>query len=502
MLKKMLVLLAVSVFTIGVIAGCGQQTPTVSTSTPKPDGLSIRGTVYTYNLDGSRGSAVVGAHVRLSGAGADVSSSAVDFTYTATTDANGEYVIKDVPDGDYQVIVTAEGYQRDSDTTAIIKPSSSIPADGTIQVEDILISSDPIILSYSPTPNSVVTATGAFTVAFNEAMDTSTVVPTITPSSVRTLVTDGGNVGLTVSWSTDEATMTVTPKNALISNEVYTLTVNTTAKDAAGYSLSTSGEQALSRTQTYRVSTGTGLPGAALNLSISYTGPTTECDYTRVKSSNTVYLNWDSPTSGGPITGYKLYVAYGATGNYHYVSTYSNNQASLSVGSNILDALYNISSLDPICVGGYPFVNGVCRFKVVAYNGDGEAVSGATLDAHDTLGPAIAQAEDKTGWSDGKLNNNYFLPKCATTEAYVGYNEPLSAIGAASLFHVGTYEATAAEIVTSYNGTLSGATWNGSYTIVKLTVTEAGAVDTVSAEAGAATDLYGNPSLADSGTTL
>src|SRR3989339_1995722 len=108
---KKLALLSLGFFLIGAffLAGCGQQTPNVSATTGQPANLKIKGTVYgtTLNNANTRGDVVSSAYVSLSGDKTDK---------TVAVNSNGEYVFENVPAGNYRLIVTAEGYQRDSQT--------------------------------------------------------------------------------------------------------------------------------------------------------------------------------------------------------------------------------------------------------------------------------------------------------------------------------------------------------------------------------------------------
>lgn len=500
MFKKMLVLSVLAIIVMGVIAGCGQQTPTINTSTPAPSGLTIRGTVYNYTIDDAIGDPVAGAVVILSGASA---------SFNAVTDARGEYTIQDVPDGYYTVTATAEGYQRSSGWGVSIKPSSGIPANGTITVRDIELYSNPVILSYTPIPNTVITATQSFTVVFNEVIDRSSFKPTLAALGIRTMVADGSNVGLTVS-STDNKTFVITPTQALISNETYRLAINSTVRDTAGFPLSTGGEQSMSNTQDYRVGTGTGLPGAPSDLAIVYIGPTTECDYTNVYDVPAIGLSWKSPTSGGPVSYYNVYVAYGSGGNYSLLATYvvdnlANLRIDSTIGHNIIFALYgDYASRDPVCTGGYPFINDVCRIKVVAVNGDGESATGAQISVRDTLGPQLGPAVSQTGWGTGDvLDNNKFLPALASTEAYFSFTEPVVSLGSAARYHVDTQEAASVELITTFAAGQLGGNLNGACSVVKATFSDPITTGTTaSTEAGAAGDLSGNSSRADAGGAI
>jgi len=268
------------------------------------------------------------------------------------------------------------------------------------------------------------------------------------------------------------------------------------------------------------VSTG-GVPGAPTGLTISYNGfATTEASYSRTFDApvltGNINLGWVAPTTGGPVTGYRAYVAYGASGDFHLLGTVtpvtgtSANQMTVRTSgsglNDIITALYGASGAekDPVCTGGYPFINDVCRFQVVAFNGDGESAPSAILSERDSVEPALAVPGGSTGrpwtWSNVNriMNNNLVLPPLAgSTEAYIGFNEPLSAVNAAGTgIHVGTYEATAASIIMNNSTALTNFRLN-TRSIVKVTLPADVVVgDGVSLEAGAVTDLSGNTNIA------
>jgi len=512
-------LLGIAILTLGaLVAGCGQQTPEVKTTTNQPNGLVIRGVVRGTTLAGNIGDPISGAVVQLGAAGAVAAGiTAKTVAPPTTTNANGEYIFSGIPDGQYMLIVTAEGYTRSTIIPTWPKSSTVVPADNTITVRDIQLLSEPIILSYSPVPGTVITNTQPIVVTFNEVMDTTTVAFRLAPFAVRTLVADATTVPLTVAWDSATApkVATLTPKAALISNESYVLTVDPTsvAQDKAGYLLSggTGAEQAQALAVLYKVSTG-GVPGDPTDLTISYTnaGPvlTTEASYGNTFNTTGLGLGWASPTTGGPVTGYKVYVAYGASGNFTLLATVTpltgsvSNQITMRTdgvgfGNDIITQLYGTGAQkDPVCTGGVPFINDICRFKVVAYNGDGESANGATISGRDSVGATFGGG---TSWAtfntDAIMANLRKISGLTTsTEAYLGFNEPLSAIASAGKIHIGTYEATTATVIMNDSLGLGG----GNLSMVK--VTTAGPVfpgDGVTLEAGAVTDLSGNNNIAD-----
>lgn len=494
--------------TIGMlIAGCGQQTPTIGTS--QPAGLKIKGVVYTTTLSGTKGDPVSGAGVALSGDSAD---------FTSVTDSNGEYVISGIPDGSYLLTVTAEGHKRSTGNTVTIKPSSDVPADNTITVKDIQLSSNPVILGYSPAPNSVVSQTPTFVVTFNETMETSTVIPSLAPSGIRTFAISGGTVPLSASWSSDNVTLTITPEASLGSNEAYVLNINpeTTVKDAAGYTLSTSGDQALASSQTYRIATG-GVPAAPSGIIVTtVTGSrifttdeaATGADYSHVYGGN-LNLYWDSPSSG-LVTGYKVYTAIegASAGNYVLVATVTTNNTTVT-SANLITALFGAgSTVNPVSTINYPLINKTLYFKVIAYNGDGES-SAASWSGKETVGPQVdATAFDGLmGNAAEVLNNNYYLPALTagtdTKIAYIAFNQPIDAATVtATNFSLSAGTVTGAALLTSSSANLTASFTGNVFSIVKITSdTDFVGGETLTVGTGVK-DLAGNPVVAGTGDTV
>ena len=503
-MKKVLVLLT-AICLVGVIgaliSGCGQQTPSINTVNSQPKGLSIKGTIYTTTLSGTVGGPISGAVVTLSGDRAN---------YTAVTNSQGEYVFSGIPDGTYVVVATAEGHQRLSTTTVTIKPSSDVPADNTITVGDIQLSSQPVILSYSPAPNSVITQSPTFVVTFNEAMDTSTVIPAMAAAGVRTFALSGSTVPLSTSWSSDSKTLTITPEAALISNESYTLSVSSVAmRDASGYSIDTTGEQALATSQTYRVATG-GVPGDPSNLTVIVnnkpftTVEGTGADYLDVyTSANWIDLYCDPPSSGGLVTGYKFYAALdtASAGNYVLIGSTTVNYLSLQI-STLITALYN-STVNPVSTMNYPFINKAVYFKVVAYNGDGESAAASSGAVKEVVGPQVDLTAFDGRATQGKaaelLNNNYYLAALTagtdTKIAYIAFNQPVDAatIIPANFTLSGGATVAAASLLTSSSTNLTASFTGNVYSIVKITSdTDFTGAETLTVGTGVK-DLAGNP---------
>jgi hypothetical protein len=488
-----------------MIAGCGQQTPSISTANSQPSGLAIKGTVYAITLADTRGAPIQGAVVALSGNSA---------TQTTVTNARGEYLFSGVPDGYYVLIVTAEGYERDSTYSDTIK-SGVVPADNTITVRDIELYSNPIIVNCTPLPNTVIGQTPTFVVTFDEAMDQSTVLPTLVPNGVRAYGS-GNSVTLLTSWA-DAKTLVITPEAALIANNAYTLDIdpNSTARDLDGFLLDNSGELAQNTAHNYRVTSG-GVPSAPANVQVSVGTKTltndaaTGVDFADVLGG-TVGFSWSSST--GAVTGYKVYVANSATGNYSLISsaTSTTNYVDVSL-ANILTALYGTTSLNPTSTGNYPLINLPLYVKVVAYNGDGESTAGSAA-AIELVGPRVNTAaysgRAAGGFAAALLANNYILPALTagtdTKVAYIAFLEPLdSTTVTAANFTSTAGTVLGATLLTNASVDLDpGAFWaSNAYSIVKITVdTNFAAAQTITVGAGVK-DLAGNAAAGTGAATV
>ena len=497
-----------------LVAGCGQSTPSITTTNSQPSGLKIKGTVYTQTIvtyaaglprgvvasstSSNRGAPVQGAVVALSG----------DSTReTSVTNAQGEYLFSGIPDGDYYLIVTAEGHQRSSSTWVVIK-SAVVPADNTITVTDIVLKSEPIVTSYSPQAFSVISKAPTFVVTFDEAMDQSTVLPTLTPGGVRTYANSGNSVSILTSWA-DAKTLVITPEAALIVNDKYWLDVDPdyTAKDLAGNRLTTSGELALPEYAVYRV-TSEGVPSAPANVQVSVgtramiSDPTTGADfadiYNTVPANVTVGLNW-SPSTGA-ITGYKVYLANSATGNYHLIEDVSAAANYVDVTmDDILNALYGTTSITPIGTGNYPLINIPLYVKVVAYNGDGESAAGAVTAIH-LVGPRIdTTTYKKYGYAGGMMTEgNVTLPSIDVANkkvVYIGLSEPIgTSTPTFSLTAGGGTAIVSATLLGNSNAALT--TFGGGtdvYAIVKIETQDDMNALTQFTMSTSVTDLSGNP---------
>ncbi len=504
-MRKLLVLLIGVCFVAGIgmiMSGCGQQTPTINTSNPQPAGLKLKGIVRAITLNGTVGNPVAGATASLSG---DIA------TQTVATNSNGEYVFSNIPDGQYVIFVTAEGYARVRSSAILVKPSSNIPADNTITVTDLYLSSNPVILSFSPTPNSVVANNQTFTVTFDEAMDTSTIVPMLIANGVRTYATSGSTVPLTTSWDSANKVLTITPQAQLITNETYVLGIDTLSshvadhiRDAAGFPARDDLDQAQALSQNYRVTTG-GAPGAPAGVSVvigskiissdATDGSTAYANYADIKGAANVGFYWTPAT--GVVTGYKIYVANEASGNYILLATATGNVNYYTESmTNIINKLCGSgAAIDPLGTANYPMINKTLYVKVVAYNGDGESAAGSGT-AKDMAGPRLSgTAYKSTNWtSDTVLNNNYVLPAITDTHvAYIAFTEPVdpATAGAAGNYTIAGGNVTGAQVMTSSSTSLT--TYGGSsYTIVKITADVTVNGNAITVTHGSVKDLAGN----------
>ena len=506
-----------------MIYGCGQTTQ-VTSSTATPRGLSIRGTVYNINLPNfTIGDVIADAYVSLDGAGADVSTSSVDFTYATRTDANGEYCFVDIPDGTYSITVTIEGYLYwNPQTTVTIKPNSSgVPADETITTADISFYKLAFIREYSPADGSIISNDQTFTVTFNAPMDPATVRFNLVPTGVRTSAIPGDTCEMDLTWASDYRSVSISPRGDLISNEAYELRIDHTAWSSNPfYPMDASGGRFIGGENVgggadgicnswadYNVVAG-GLPGAPSNLTISYNNGainTTEVDandiWNNMSSGNKIFLCWDSPTSGGPISGYNVYIANGDK-SYIKLNALLITENKYTTNMDSIDTAFGWGSSqrpDPVCMGGYPFINNPCKIKVVALNGDGESIAGTTLEAKDSIQPTTTgQKSANSGYTGGFLPSGRWLPGISNTEvgiAYIWISEPLDTATVSGNFTITGVTLTA----TIYD---QGFPASGDFSVIKL---DAGSTDirtkTVNISS-AVKDLAGNPFAAGSAITL
>lgn len=403
------------IFIALMLAGCGQNS-TVDTASSQPEGIKIKGIVRDVTLGGTVGGAVSGAVVSLSGDSVNK---------TVTVNSAGEYLIEGIPDGYYNLVITAEGYIRGRVTGLVIKPGSYISADNTITIQDVLLNSSPIISAVSPTPNTVITSNQAITVTFNEPMDTSTVRFNLNPIGLRSFVPVTPLIGrATTTWDSTGRVATVTPTTNLNMNTIYRLVVSPDAKDLKGYPLVYSGsDESLALTQDFRVASG-GVPGAPSGVVVTINGKTGEAiDYGDVvNSGNSLKLNWQ-PSAITNITGYKIYAE--KNGVFSYLASSSDNSVSLTV-QDVINAFYGTGAvMNPVSTGNYPFVNFPVTFKVVAYNGDGES-AGTTVVVRDSVGPII---QNSLSTYAGGLEpaNGYYVPvlTAADNAVIVVFNQPV-----------------------------------------------------------------------------
>jgi len=445
-MSKKIILASIFVSLAVLASSCGESVK-LATSTPQPSNITLMGTVYELIWNGAtfvRGDAVAGAHVRLDGESG---------TWSTTSNANGEYSFQGIPDGNYTITVTGEGYLFTPvfSQQISVKPADKVPADNTIMTLDIgYYVRLAYITSYSPAPGSIVPTDQGFTVTFNTPMDTSTVTFRLVPQGFRASAAEGDTVQVDQSWSSDNRTVTITPQGNLVSNEVYQLLLNYDNFSASPpfYPLGAQGERYMSRAfsgtpfldilyhyATYETSAG-GVPGAPSNLQVVINGKTTsEVDYSDVETAtNDIALYWE-PSSAGNVTGYRVYVAQsGSVNNYAPLmdvtpASWTTNNYFNSQIIKVMDALHAMSVIDPIGTGNYPFINNTVYFKVVAFNGDGES-GGVVVSARDVKGPdaVVFQPFFKAGYAGGVLANNYYLPPIGALETdrvYVSLNEPI-----------------------------------------------------------------------------
>lgn len=507
-----------------IIYGCGQSTPSVTTTVGQPSGLVIRGTVFSTTISDKKGDPIPYATVVLSGASQ---------SQRATTSSSGEYAFYNVADGNYNIIVTAECHQRSSNNPVSIKPETNIPADNTVTVKDVQLNSRPIILSYSPTYDAIISLTPTIVVRFNEPMETSLWTSrniVFLPVRTRTYDTSGSDTTVRWSWSENDTVLTITPETSLLPNMSVNLYVDSlgTARDRQGYRISTEAEQAVSTSNLYRTSSG-GVPAAPVNLSISFDDGVNEkafiADATYGINFNDVIVNysnsylkllWEMPTQEtAPVTGFVVYLALehnGELSNYQKYTTSSLPRVSLSFGSPA-NAVINSGAIDAIFLRNQPFVNDRVHFKVAAYNGDGESAA-ATLATKECVRPqVIAKAWDSNTAAAGiyhVLDNGYVLnPITADNVVYMFFNEPIlpETVTASNFAIIGTPTRTVSSVkfLTSYSRTLDATaeTLKDSFCVAKIVANAAiaGGTYTIRANSGGVRDLAGNPMGSSNNTT-
>jgi len=520
MTKRTLLGFGILMIGIFILVGCGQQTPQVNTTFAAPGNLVIKGIIYARSYQRSDDTATsYSSHTGAPIAGATVTLDGSYETKTTTTNANGEYVFENMRYGYYRMTVKKDGYQAEYDGISTANIS------GSIVTMDEFMNVHPIIRTLAPAPSSSIEASAVFVVTFNKAMDTSTVKPVLLPAGLRTFAA-GDSVGLTCTWTSNDTVCTITPRSALLPNLNYRLYLtNTTGvfedvKDKDGHVLAVrigtsngvlveeDGNIIEDVNQYFMFKTNSGsLPGDPSNLTLSYAvGTTTEASYNRVFNTTGLALGWATPATGGPITGYNVYVAYGASGDYskmnvNPISTNFYIMTTDGSGNDIIEVLYGAGATrDPVCSGGYPFLNDVCRFKVVALNGEGESATGATISGRDTLGPGVStdHGASSTAWPipGGLLSNGQSLPALTSgSDVYLFFTEPISAVVDATKVRIGTATGSSASITNNNSTPYTGGIWGtvNTRSIVKVTMS-AGVVATnrITVEAGAVSDLSGN----------
>ncbi|MFA4967326.1 MAG: Ig-like domain-containing protein, partial [Candidatus Margulisiibacteriota bacterium] len=404
MFKKMFVLLVLAVVAMGALVGCGQQTPTVNTTSSQPKGLTIRGTVYGLTIDGNRGNPIAGATLVLNGGAAvsvsGVKSLAASYLTTTVTGSNGEFVFTDLPQSAYYyygftVVATKDGYQRNITEDIALTGLTPLPENAEVTV-NIDMDGNPAVLSISPMPGTTIEAAAkTIVVAFNEAMDRSSVRPTLTTKGIRTYAI-GDTQTLTTTWSADSKILYITT-GTLLANQTYNLKLDpsSVAKDVSGYLLETSppsdsgGLDSTTYNATvsdfYYRTASSGVPGAPTGLLLTVNN-TTEVNYSDVDGgAEAVNLSWLAPSSGS-ITGYKVYVSPSASGPWALLSSASVNTLTSNT-TNVNTALYG-SMYNADCIRQLAFVNDAVYFSVIAYNGEGEG-SGVTTSKRDSVKPTI-----------------------------------------------------------------------------------------------------------------
>lgn len=481
-----------------VISGCGSNSNpqvTINSPTAQPGGLTIRGTVYQGNLGGigSIINLLLGTNVPTTIKGAPLAGvtlylSGNSQTWTATTDANGEYSFTGLPQTaqqpsellgkgpGYTIVANKDGFQRKIVENIQLSGSSALPDNSEITV-DLTMCDNPVVLSVSPAGGTTIeSGTVDFTVNFDEAMDTASVNPVIVAAGLRTYAA-GDNQSVTRTWSNGDKTLTVTASN-LLPNQFYQLVVDpidangrNMAKDKAGNlldPLAIASEDILDldkgsggltvwvynsttnpggpvgspdMAHTYRTAAG-GVPGAPGDVQVTLGGKQpVNANYSDVHAGTppdgAVGVYW-SPASG-QITGYRIYVAPSMSGPWQ-LATFEVVGATSWTGlvSDINQALFGVSlpssplspNVDPVYWNKWAFENNKVYFRVVAFNGEGES-DAATADAQEGIGPQLNTTVQEAPYTAGApLVNNYWVPNLASTatdktKVYIAFNEPI-----------------------------------------------------------------------------
>ncbi|MFH1826362.1 MAG: Ig-like domain-containing protein [bacterium] len=523
-MRKMLLVALLLGLTVSLITGCSQTaTPELisqlqNSTTPQPEGLTIRGTVYALNQSAVVGDPLAGVSLLLSGK----TTAETTTSYEAVSDVNGCYMFTNLPEGAYRIVATKEGYQRMVSAADIVLGGFTLvpSTDNTNVVQNINMTNTPLVVSISPAPGTTVEAAAlTLTVVFNEAIERSSVRPRFTAQGIRTYsVADTGE--LTTSWSADSKTLTLTT-GVLLANQAYSLNLDpgTVAQDLEGNLLDATGGSGglataiytgANATDDYRVTSG-GVPGVPTNLQItvndadpSQTAPSLQ--YTDADAgTEDVDVSWWAPISG-QVTGYKVYVSTASTGPWALLGTSSDTDLLGSDVDDVNTALYNgtiaAGTVDPVANRRGAFISNSVHFKVVAFNGDGEGTA-LTTSARDNTGPTIDGTAD---YGATELTNGYRLPAVAdNTIAYVAFNEPVNVTSAGTLanYSLSTGTITSVTVLTSNRDDLGGA-FGTAFTVVKIDAdTSLAAASGVTLTVGTGvTDLSGNPVVAATGDTI
>ena len=503
---KRLVVALVAVCMIGsvavLISGCGQTTPQIKTevsTVPQPKGLTIRGTVYGEGLSGNLKNPLAGVVLTLNG-GAVTADGRATYTRVTTSDANGGYVFTDLPqsassinftsasikatyniNSGNTIVAVKDGYQKQINYNISLTNgtgSNPLPDNSEINV-DIVMTSNPVILSMSPMPGTTVeAAANTIAVNFNEAMDKSTIRPTLSCKGMRGYSSIGDTQTLTTTWSADSKTLYITT-GPLLQNKEYQLLVdpNQIGRDIDGFALDNSGgvydgglassiyngSDAEEGNYHYRTASG-GAPGAPTGVLLTVNG-TTSIDVWDVAFGESVDLSWIAPQSGN-VSGYKVYVSNSASGPWQLLDD-PTTQNSFSSDTNTINVvLYglNWAQYNASCIKQMAFVTDPTYFKVAAFNAEGETAS-AAVHMRDNVKPKIVSAslDPVNGW-----NSNYSVPSAlrasltdfgnvSTYEGcYLFFYEPMdpATLSDASKYTVSTGQTvTAATLV--YNSPMS-----------------------------------------------
>ncbi len=427
---KRLVGILVAVCMIGSVAvfisGCGQTTPQIKTevsTVPQPKGLTIRGTVYGEGLTGNLKNPLAGVALTLNG-GMVTADGRATYTRVTTTDANGGYVFTDLPESSMvlsngvikiadseanignTIVAIKDGYQRQITSHITLKNgtgSNPLPDNSEVNV-DIIMYSNPVVMSMSPLPGSTLeAAANTIAVNFNEAMDKTTVRPALTCYGVRDY-SIGDTQTLTCTWSADSKTLYVTT-GPLLQNKMYQLEVDPgqVAKDVDGNRLDASGgyyaggisdsiyNGSECEGYLYRTASG-GAPGSPSGVLLTV-DTKNKVDFTDlIDFTDPVKLSWLAPATG-TISGYKVYISNSANGPWAQLGNSVTENRFSSTVQAVNDAIYGTGSqYNASCIKQMAFVTDTIYFRVVAFNAEGEGAS-ATVSMRDSVKPQLEGAD-------------------------------------------------------------------------------------------------------------